>query len=76
MSGLESEALVEFHVLFDVEMAVEILNADVVDIEVVASRDGADAVEDVLRSLGTRQWLHRYIGVLEDAMDRGRDRFD
>ena len=52
VSAFERHAFVEFDVLLDVEFAGEILHADVVDVEVVASGDGADAVEDIFRSLG------------------------
>jgi hypothetical protein len=69
VGGLQAQVLVEFDMLLDVELAVEILHADVVDVEVVASGDGANAVEDVFRALGARQRLNSDIGVREDAMN-------
>ena len=55
MRVFERHALVEFDVLFDVKVAGEILHADVVHVEIVVRRDGADAVEDVFRTLRARQ---------------------
>src|ERR1700757_529042 len=40
----EGELLVHFYMLFDVQSAIEILDADVMDVQVVAGGDGADAV--------------------------------
>ena len=47
---LQAQAFVEFEVLFDVEVALEILHADVVHVELVAGGDGADAIENVFRA--------------------------
>jgi len=69
VGGLQGKVLIEFDMLLDVEMAVEILHADVVDVEVVASSDGPNAVEDVFRTLGARERLNGDIGVGEDAMN-------
>ena len=55
VGALKCHALVEFEVLLDVKLAGEILDADVVDVEVVARGDGANAVENIFRALGARQ---------------------
>ena len=44
VGGTERHGFVDFQVLFDVKLVVVLLNADVVDVEVGASGDGADAV--------------------------------
>ena len=75
VGALEGHALVEFNVLLDVELAGEILHADVVDVEVVAGGDGANAVEDIFRTLGARQRLDGDIGVGKNAVNRGGHRF-
>ena len=55
---LQAQAFVEFEVLLHVQMALEILHADVVHVEIVASGDGADAIEDVFRTQGARHGVH------------------
>ena len=45
---LEGHGFVNFKVLLDVEAVVHLLHADVVDAEVAAGGDGADAVVDAL----------------------------
>ena len=52
---LEGHALIEFDVLFDVQLAGEILNTDVVDVKVPVCGHGANAIEDILRTLRARQ---------------------
>ena len=47
-----AELFIEFQVLLDVELAIQILHADVVDVEVVARGDGANPVEDILATHG------------------------
>ena len=75
VSAFEGHAFVEFNVLLHVELAGEILHADVVDVEVVARGDGANAVEDIFRALGARQRLHGDVGIGKNAAHRGGDRF-
>ena len=67
--ALKGHALVEFDVLLDVKLAGEILDADVVDVEVMSGGDGANAVEDVFRALGARQGLDKNIGIGKDTVD-------
>src|SRR5580700_8080445 len=69
VGGLQGQVLVEFDVLLDVEVAVEILHADVVNVEVVASGDGTNAVEDIFRTLGAGQRLNGDVSVGENAVD-------
>ena len=73
---LEGHALVEFNVLLNVEFAVEILHADVVDVQIVAGGDGANAVEDIFRTLGARQRLNGHVGIGKDVAHRDCDGFD
>ena len=49
---LQAQAFVEFEVLFHVQVALEILHADVVHVEVVAGGHGADAIENILACAG------------------------
>src|ERR1035441_2734505 len=67
---LKRHALVEFDVLFDVELARNILHADVVHVEIPMRGHGADAVKDVLRTLRARKRLHRNVGVGENPANR------
>ena len=76
MGALQGHAFVEFDVLFDVEATREILHADVVDVEVVAGGDGANAVENIFRALGARQRLHGDVGIGKDVANRGGHGFD
>ena len=46
MGVAEGHGLVDFEVLFDVELAVERLHGDIVEDDVIACGDGADPVED------------------------------
>src|SRR5579862_1604253 len=61
-------ALVEFDVLFDVHVSSKILHADVVDVEVPLRGGGTNAIEDVLRTLSARKWLHGHIGVRKNLV--------
>ena len=49
VGGDQLHGLVEFDVQFDVDVAFEILHADVMHREIVAQRGGADAIKGVLR---------------------------
>ncbi len=69
VSLFEAHALIQFDMLLDVEAAVEVLHADVVDIEIPVSRDAANAIEDILGMLGASQRLNRHVGIGQDAMD-------
>ena len=70
VSALEGHTFVEFNMLFDVEFAGEVLNADVVNVQVVPGGDGPNTVEDIFGTLGTRQGLNGNIGVGKDAVHR------
>src|SRR5215467_171800 len=63
MGVFQAHALIELDVLLYVNAAGELLNADVVNVQVPVSRDRPDPVENVLRTLGTRQGLNRDVGV-------------
>src|SRR5271170_402814 len=71
----EGHAFVEFDVLLDVKLSGEILHTDVVDVEVVTRGDGANAVEDIFRALGSRQRLHRYVSARKDVANGRRHCF-
>src|ERR1700691_3204883 len=70
MGVLERHAFIKFDVLLDVKPPREILHADVVDVEVVACGHGANTIKDIFRALGTRQGLHRNIGIWKNVVDR------
>ncbi len=52
--------------LFHMQLAVQILHADVVQVEVVARSYGADAVENILRPTSARNGMHHDIGIGQD----------
>ena len=52
--------------LFDMQLAVQILDADVVDVEVVARGDGANAVENIFRAPCPRNGMHDHVGIGQD----------
>ena len=70
VSAFQRHALVEFDMLLDVEAAGKILHADVMDVEIVASGDGADTIEDIFGALGAWERLNGDIGVGKDFMNR------
>src|SRR6476661_8169877 len=70
VSFFQAEILVEFEVLFHVQASLEILHADVVDVEIVASGDSADAIENILGAPGPRQGVHDHVSVRQHFMDR------
>ena len=71
--ALKGHALVEFDVLLDVKLAGEILDADVVDVQVVARGHGANAVEYILGALGAREGLDRNVSIGKNAAHCGSD---
>src|ERR1035438_2987922 len=52
--------------LLDMQMAVEILHADVVDVEVIAGGDGADTIEDVFGPSRARHGMDHYVGIRQN----------
>ena len=52
MGLFQAEAFIQFQVLLDVEISLQILHADIVDVEVVARRYRADAVENIFGAHG------------------------
>ena len=73
MRGAEGEGLVDFEVEVDVEggagFLFVLLDGDVVDGEVGAGGDGADAVVDGLCEGGGGDGVDDDVGVREDALD-------
>src|ERR1700733_14366418 len=74
VGSLESHPFVQFDVLLDMKLAIEILHRDVVDVEIVASGNGADAIKGVFRTLGAGERLNRDIGIGQNSLDRCGDR--
>src|SRR5215469_1393579 len=73
VSLLKRHPLVEFNVLLDMKLSSEVLHAYVVHIQISVSRDGSDAIKDVLRVLCPREGLHRDVGVGEYTPHGFRD---
>ena len=48
MGIFQTQALIELQMLFDVQLAAEILHADIVQINVMPGRHGAHPVKDIL----------------------------
>ena len=69
VGGAEGHGLVDFQVLLDVESVVELLDADVVDGEVGAGGDGADAVVDAFGDGGGGDGVDDDVGSGEMALD-------
>ena len=69
MGGAEGHGLVDFEVLLDVELVVILLHADVVDGEVGAGGDGADAVVDAFGEGGGGDGVDDDVGAGEMALD-------
>ena len=65
---LHGEPLVHFEVLLDVQRAIQVLNTDIVDIEIMASRNGANAIEKILAPSGARDGVHHDIGVRKNSL--------
>ncbi len=65
----QAQAFVEFEMLFDVEMALEILHADVVQVEIVTGGDGADAIENIFRTQGAGHGVHDDVGIGQHFVD-------
>src|ERR1022692_3732816 len=60
--------------LLDVQLPVQVLHADVVDIEIMASGDRADAVKDVFRTAGARDRVDHDVSVGQNFAYPGGDR--
>ena len=69
VGGGERHGFVDFEVLLDVELMVELLHADVVDGEVGAGGDGADAVVDAFGEGGGGDGVDDDVGSGEMALD-------
>ena len=67
----EGHGLVDFDVLFDVELAVDRLHGDVVKDDVVARGDGADLVEDAFGDGFAGDGVDDDIGAGDDALHGG-----
>src|SRR5579864_353132 len=66
---LHRHALIKFHVLLHVNLTRDVLHTDVVDVQVVASGNGANAIENIFRTLGARQRLHGDVSIGKDAVN-------
>src|SRR6202142_22787 len=75
VSFFQAQAFVEFEVLFDVQVALEILHADVVNIEIVAGSNGANAIENVFCTQGAGNGVHDDVGIGQDIMHGVGDGF-
>lgn len=69
VSVAEGHGLVDFEVLLDVELVVILLDTDVVDVEVGAGGDGADAVVNAFGAGGGGDGVDNDIGSGEMAAD-------
>ena len=69
MGGTEAHGFVDFEVLLDVELVVVLLNTDVVDIEVGAGGDGADAVVNAFGAGGGGDGVDDNVGSGKMAAD-------
>src|ERR1700728_3276548 len=72
VGAFEGHALVEFDVLLDVQPAGKVLDADVMHVEIFAGGGSSDAIENILRTLRAREWLHGDVGIGQDAVNRLR----
>ena len=63
VSVLHAELFVEFEMLLHMQMSIQILHADVVHVEVVASGDGPDAVENIFRPARAWNRMHHHVGA-------------
>ena len=54
--------------LFDVQLSFQVLHADVVDVEVVAGGNRADAVKNIFRPQGAGSGMHHHVGVRQDVV--------
>ena len=70
VGGAEGHLLVDFEVLLDVELVVVLLHADVVNVEVGAGGDGADAVVEAFGARGGGDGVDDDVGAGEMALDR------
>src|SRR6476660_3247761 len=51
-------------------MSLEVLHADIVDVEVVASGDSPDAIENVFRVQSAGDGVHDHVSVRKNFVDR------
>ena len=63
---LHTELLVEFQMLLHVQLAVQILHADVVNVKVMARGHGADAIENIFRAPSARHGVHHHVGLRQN----------
>ena len=71
MGGAKGHLLIDLEVLLDVELVVILLHADVVNGEVGAGGDGADAVVDAFGAGGGGDGVDDDVGAGEMALDGG-----
>src|SRR5437764_1301191 len=62
------QLLVHFQVLLYMQVPVQILDTDVVHVQVVAGRDGANPVENIFRRRGPRDGVDHNVCVRKQAM--------
>ena len=56
------------------QCAIQVLNTDVMDIQIVASRNGANAIEEILAPPGARDGMHHDIRVRKNSLHVTGDR--
>src|SRR5947208_1494739 len=66
MCLLQRQLLVQLKMLFDVQVAMQILNAYVVYVHIVAGCDGTDASKNIFRRSRTRTGVDRAMGTAPD----------
>ena len=71
MGGAEGHGFVDLEVLLDMELVVVLLHADVVDVQVGARGDGADAVVDAFGARCGGDGVDDDVGAGEVALDGG-----
>src|SRR4051812_10055716 len=69
----ETQVLIEFQVLFDVQTAAEILHADVVHIYIIARGHRPHSIEYILGASDSRDRVDNHVCAGKNTLHRGRN---
>ena len=69
MSFLQAQVLVQFKVLLNVEMAMQVLHTDIMYVEILARRHGTNLVKNIFRVHCPWDRVHDYVGIRENIVN-------
>src|SRR5258707_285970 len=69
MCVLECKCLIQFKMLLNMQLAAQVLNAHIMDVEIVSRSHGAYAIKDVLMASFAGNRVNHHVTVGQNALD-------